>query len=150
VLRFYAKFLVPCSGIFLVAAALGQLYYGHFPTYDNLAFATILPFGAFSVIVILIILSDYCYPLKVSATGLEGYNCYGRYGVIAWNEIVAVEEVKKFGSTCLYVDINAFRPPFVVPLWLHELEDFCKTVEQYAGKNNPLTVALIKAAHHGN
>jgi hypothetical protein len=147
-LRFYAKFTAICSCSFLVAAIIGQWHSGRLPAYCDLAFAALVPIVAFVVIAILILVSDYLYPLKVSATGLDSYNCLGRYGTIAWKQIVSVEEGEKFGLKCLYVDINAFKSRFIVPLWLHDLNDFCIAVEQHAGSNNPLTIALRKSTQY--
>jgi hypothetical protein len=149
-LRFYAKFTTICSCAFLMLAIIGQWHSGRLPAYTDLAFAVLVPMVAFVVIAILLLVSDHLYPLTVTATGLDSYNCLGRYDSIAWQQIIAVEAGEKFGLKCLYVSINTFKPPFVVPLWLHELNDFCMTVEQYAGTNNPLTIALKEATHYKN
>jgi hypothetical protein len=146
-LNLYAKLSGWCAVCFLLIASIGQWHSGRFPAYYDLLFAVAIPLVAFVIIAGLVLLSDYLYPLKVSSAGLQSYNCLGRYDKLDWQQIVAVEEGEKFGLKCLYVDINAFRPRFVIPLWLHELNDFCKTVEQCAGQNNPLTVALQKATH---
>lgn len=147
-LRFYAKYTLPCCGFFLLLALLGQMGSGRFPAYGDLAFASGIPIVAFAIITVLILADDYYCPLCISKTGLKGCNCFGYYSSINWDRIVSVTEVKKFGSTCLYIENNTFKASFIVPLWLDDLDDFCITVERYAGKNNPLAIALMNATHY--
>ncbi|WP_394753184.1 hypothetical protein [Crenothrix sp.] len=145
-LRLYAKFLAILSCLFFVVAIIGQWHSGRFPACGNLAFAVLIPMMAFVVIAILVLLSDYLYPLKISATGLYSYNCLGCYQAVTWKQIVSVEEGERFGLKCLYVDTNTVEYQFIVPLYLHDFNGFCLTVEQYAGNNNPLAMALKNIA----
>jgi hypothetical protein len=146
-LRFYARFTAICSAIFGIAAIFGQGCSGHFSAYQDLAFAALIPVVAFAVIAILILLSDYLYPLTVTKTGLQCYNSCGNYCSITWDEIIAIEEGSRFGLKCLYLNVNAFNP-IIVPLWLHNLDNFYSAVEHYAGKNNPLTIALTESTQY--
>jgi hypothetical protein len=147
-LRFYAKFTVIFSGVFLFSALIGQWFAGRLPNYTDLAFATLIPLVAFVVIATLILSSDVLYPLKVSPKGLVSYNRLGRYCLVSWDQIIAVHNGEKLGMKCLYLETRVFKPYFIVPLWLHEFDDFCRTVEYHAGSDNPLTIALKKAIHY--
>lgn len=144
-LKFYAKIAIGCSGIFLVAAVIGQWYSGRLPAYGDLAFALLIPLAAFIIMSLLTLISDYYYPLTVSDTGLKCYNIVGRYCTVSWQDIVSIEEGTRFGLQCLYVNVNGFRPPLILPLWLHDLSTFRSTIEQYATQDNALALYLTKA-----
>lgn len=141
-LKFYAQLSAICAAIFMTCAFLGQWLSGRLPVYPDLAFAAIVPLVAFLIIALLIVSSDVLYPVKITSTGLASYNRLGHYSTVTWQQIQSVQQGEKLGMKCLYLKTSIGKHPLIIPLWLHNLDEFYQTVSHYAGEHHTLTLTI--------
>lgn len=142
ILTFYGRLSAICAAIFLACALLGQWMSGRLPIYPDLVFATLVPLVAFLIIALLIVGSDMLYPVKITRTGLASYNRLGHYSTVSWQQIQSVRAGEKLGMKCLYLKTSVCQYPLIIPLWLHNLDEFCQMVDRYAGQHHTLAIAL--------
>jgi membrane associated rhomboid family serine protease len=83
------------------------------------------------------------YTVSVYRNGFSGYNFWGNYSMVLWEEITHVEPVKYIGSPYLKVFFEGSDDPIWLPLTLVEQNKFDAAVIEYAPELNPLRRALL-------
>jgi hypothetical protein len=82
------------------------------------------------------------FPVYVSPDGLKAYNFWGIYTSVGWDSITAAKTVHFGVAGFLRVFTRDTRLPFWLPLFSANMDRFTELVREYAGPNNPLTIAL--------
>lgn len=93
-----------------------------------------------------IIISIYCvyaFQVIIKPTGLYGYNFWGNYSFVTWNEIDKIKAYNLFGCKYLRLFFSNSPTPLWIPLFLVEQHKFNRIVIERTDKNNPLHLALL-------
>lgn len=140
--RWYLAALVFGQVIFPVLNAVPAILSPHFGwTY----FWKTYPFGA-AAITIVFAPAMFAYVrlwrTRVSPAGLSGSNAWGWPLTVPWRSIDQVKPFPLPGLPSLRVYSKETRLVLWLPLFLNDFPRFVELVEQYAGSNHPLTVAV--------
>lgn len=87
--------------------------------------------------------SAFVYKVSVHRNGIYGYNFWGNYSMVLWDEITHVEPVKYIGFPYLKVFFEGSTDPIWIPLFLVQQDKFVTVVVEYAPELNPLRRALL-------
>ncbi len=93
-----------------------------------------LIFGVFSV---------FLYTITVRDSGIYGYNLWGNYSWLEWEEMTGVRPIRYVGLPYLRLFFVGSPTPLWIPLFLVNQHQFNQIVIEYAPEANPLKVALL-------
>jgi hypothetical protein len=85
----------------------------------------------------------FVYTVSVRRDGVYGYNFWGNYSMVLWDEVTHVKPVKYIGFPYLKVFFEGSTDPIWIPLYLVEQNKFVAAVIEYAPELNPLRRALL-------
>jgi membrane associated rhomboid family serine protease len=94
-------------------------------------------------ILIYSLVAIYLYPITIKAQGIRGYNFWGVYSFVAWEEIDRIEPYKSFGLWYLRLFFHNSYAPIWLPLFLQQQEKFNQTIIKFTAPDNPLHQALL-------
>jgi hypothetical protein len=128
--------------VILGATIIGQVAAGRFPAWRDLVLGALLVPMVGAALMFCFYLATLYFKVYVSAGGLRCYTTYGAYRTVAWDRIRVVERVMYSGFEYLAVREDSRSATLTVPTWLADMEGFRIAVEEFAGPENPLSVAL--------
>ncbi|WP_298581448.1 hypothetical protein [uncultured Luteimonas sp.] len=144
-IRLLLKLTLWGTAALLIAAVIGQLRADRFPNYaDMYVLALIAP-----TLGVLGGIAFYCmtflFPVEIVDGGLRCYDRRGRYHIVPWSDINAVQLVRRYGLSYLFIWSDHLPQSITLPLWLHNMNNFVDLAEREAGCNNLLVAALRDA-----
>jgi membrane associated rhomboid family serine protease len=85
----------------------------------------------------------FAYPVSVRRDGIYGYNFWGNYSMVLWDEIIDIQPIKWLGFPYLKAFFEGSTAPLWIPLFLAEQNKFVAAVVERAPEGNPLRRALL-------
>lgn len=122
--------------------ALGQYRTGAFPAVPALLRVMALPLGLGALLALVDVVMVLAYPVRVLPEGLRAFNAWGVYKTVKWGDIPSVSMGSFLRMRYLRVPVPASAWPMTVPLALRDLPGFVAAIEQHAGPEHALAVAV--------
>ena len=85
-----------------------------------------------------------CFPIYVRADGIRGYNFFGLYHTLRWEDIADIREEGILGIRYLVVTSTSGWRQLWVPLYLSDMPGFARAVRACAGDGHSLVTALSR------
>jgi hypothetical protein len=123
-------------------SALAQYTANRFPKYGELVEAAAIPVAIAGTMALLLWGAKLLFPVKVFPTAIRCYDTAGLYQTVQWSEITRAAQFSTYGLTYIEVYAAHINRPLTIPLWLEDLSGFIAAIENYAGENHRLTLAL--------
>jgi hypothetical protein len=135
--------MVAAAGIGVPLALALVMLAGVKPPPGQLLGAVALGVGGGEVAALLCLLAFIAYfKVRVSAEELGGFDAWGRYREITWDHLRVARPVNLLGLKYLRVYGTGGKALLSLPLFLSDLEGFCRLVRRHAGPEHPLALAL--------
>jgi hypothetical protein len=135
--------MVAAAGIGVPLALALVRFAGATPPPGQLFGAVAIAVGVGEVAALLCLLAFIAYfKVRVSPKGLGGFDPWGRYREVAWDQLRGARPVNLLGLKFLRAYGAGGKAVLSLPLFLSDLERFCSLVRQHAGPEHPLAIAL--------
>jgi hypothetical protein len=82
------------------------------------------------------------FKVNVGTWGLRSYDFWGSYHEIEWHEMKEARPLNMLGARYLRV-VSPGQATLWVPLFLANQGEFARLVQQHAGPEHPLVIALV-------
>jgi hypothetical protein len=81
-------------------------------------------------------------PVLVRRDGICGYNFWGSYSMVLWDDFIDIKSINCLGFSYLKASFEGSTAPLWIPLFLTEKNKFAAAVIEHAPEGNPLRGAL--------
>ena len=113
-------------------------------TISLLHFFTVLGIMVFAIDVLAGLILVECYKVKLKSNGISGYNIWGIYSFVLWDEIREIKIINFLGLKFARVYFRNSKTPLWVPLFIKNRKSFSATLSEFATASNLLRQAFEK------
>ena len=100
--------------------------------------------GLSLIVCIVFVVAIMICPLYLVPEGVHGYNFWGKYRTVKWDEMGTIQPMNLFGLRYLIITGTSDGAKIWLPMYLSEMNEFIAGVNDRAGPKHALVEAIEK------